>query len=508
MTVRPVPRASGPVRQLHALLALRWQMARGPGVRLGVVLSGLFVVWLLAQALRVGRSLDAVVLGTAVEVAPAAFLGCGVLALLAPLAAGGGHDVVPPDELVALPVRPGTQFLGGLVLAPLDLVWIAQLLGLAALTSCLTLQGGLQRGAVTTAAYVLAVTVLGQALAWTLVGLRRTRGGRQVVGAAGLLALAGVVVAVRTGTVGAVEQLSARTVVDGVIAAGDGHLQRWVLVTAGLLAVAGTAFLGGALACRWALLRPGEAGGQATRGPVRRRSPRRGPLRQLVAVDRASVWRAPALRRGAVVLAVLPGVLAAGAALPWSSLVVLPGLVATGAALLFGVNAFSLDASGSLWLSSLPTEPGLLLRSKAVVLTETVLGAVVVATVAGSVRSPGSPTPAELSALLSAVLLCTAVVVVLSLHASLRRPSHAELRGPRDAVAPPGALAAASLRLALPTTVVGVALGTAAASGRWWLPPALALPVLALCALSAARTARAWTDPVHRSFVVHSVANG
>jgi hypothetical protein len=98
--------------------------------------------------------------------------------------------------------------------------------------------------------------------------------------------------------------------------------------------------------------------------------------------------------------------------------------------------------------------------------------------------------------------------VVLSLHASLRRPFRADLRGPRDAVAPPGALALASLRLALPTAVVGVVLGVAADTGLWWLPPALAVPVLGLCALSAARTSRRWADPVHRSFVVHTVANG
>jgi hypothetical protein len=187
---------------------------------------------------------------------------------------------------------------------------------------------------------------------------------------------------------------------------------------------------------------------------------------------------------------------------------VLPGLVAAGAALLFGVNAFSLDASGSLWLASLPHDQALLLRAKAVVLTETVLAAVVVAAVAGSARSPQPPTAAEVTALLSSVVLSTAVVVVLSLSASLRRPFRADLRGPRDAVAPPGALALASLRLALPTALVGVTLGTAAATGTWWVPPALALPLLALCGLSAARTSRRWADPVHRSFVVHRVANG
>jgi hypothetical protein len=499
---------SGPARQLAALLALRWQMARAPGVRLGLVLSALFAGWLLALALRAGPSVDVATLGTAIEVAPAAYVGFGVLALLAPLSAGGGQDVVPPDELVAFPVRPATQFLGGLVLAPLNLVWIVQLLGLTALTSCLTLHGSLLRGAATTAAYVLAVTVLGQALAWAVVGLRRSTAGRRAVVVGAVLALAAAVGAVRTGSAGAVQQLSARTVVDGVIAGGDGHLQRWGVTTAALVALAVLAAGGGLLACRWSLRQPGDLAARAASGPVRRRAGRRSALGELVAVDRASVWRAPALRRGALVLAVLPGLLSTGAALPWSSLVVLPGLVAAGAALLFGVNAFSLDASGSLWLASLPCDPVLLLRSKALVLTETVLGAVLVATVSGATGSPGPPTTAELTALASAVLLCTAVVVVLSLHASLRRPYRADLHGPRDAVAPPGALVLASVRLALPTTAVGVLLATAAATGWWWLPPALALPVLGLCALSAARTVGLWRDPVHRSFVVHRVANG
>jgi hypothetical protein len=36
----------------------------------------------------------------------------------------------------------------------------------------------------------------------------------------------------------------------------------------------------------------------------------------------------------------------------------------------------------------------------------------------------------------------------------------------------------------------------------------LCLPLLALCAVSAARSVRLWADPVHRAFVVHTVANG
>ena len=500
---------TSPLVQLWALLALRWQMARTPGVRLALVLTTLAVLWLLTVVLGSGDSVDAAALATALELAPAAYLGFGVLALVAPLTAGGGHDVVPPDQLVAHPVRATTQFLGGLVLAPANLVWIVQLLGLAALTAWLTLGGSLLRGSTTTGAYVLAVTALGQAVAWLVVGLRQTRRGRQTVAAGTLVLVAAGVAVVRSGRAGEVLGASPTSdVVAGVIAGGDGHSLRWGVTTGLLLAVSGVLLVLGARACRWALHRPGDEGAHRGSGPVRRRAPRTRPLAALVAVDRASVWRAPALRRGALVLAVLPGLLAAGAALPWASLVVLPGLVAAGAGLLFGVNAFCLDASGARWLASLPHDPALALQAKAVVLTETVLGTVVVAAVAGALRSPGTPTAAEVAAIVGSGLLCTAVVVSSALRASVRSPYAADLRGPRDAVAPPGVLVLASVRMAVPTALVGVVLSAASATGLWWLPLALTAPLLALCALSVARTVHTWGDPAQRARVVDVVSIG
>lgn len=498
---------TGPLAQLRALLALRWQMARAPGTRLATVLGGLLVAWLLAQAVRTGRTLDIALLATAIELAPAAYAGFGVLAVLAPLSSAGGH-LVPDDQLVAYPVRPGTSLLSGLLLAPLNLVWVSQLLALAALTSCLTLGGSLLRGGATTLAYVLAVTVTGQLCAWLLAGLRQTRAGRRAVGAAAAGLVSGVVAVVHTGSAAALlDRSPTHAVVDGVIAGGDGHLTRWSVTTGVLLVLAGGTLALGAAACRWAARRPGDAGATVT-GCVRRRRPRPGPMRELVALDRASVWRAPALRRAGLVLAVLPGLLAAGAALPWSSLVVLPGLVAAGAALLFGINAFSLDSAGAVWLSSLPHDPLLGLWSKAVVLAETVLVAVVLATVAGASRAPGAPSSAELSALVSSALLCSAVVVTLGLSASVRRPHAADLRGPHDAVAPPGALVVASVRLAVPTGAAGIVLGAAGGTGLWWLAPALALPLLLLCGLSALRTVRLYRDPLVRAGVVHTVSGG
>jgi hypothetical protein len=500
---------TGAGRQLCALLALRWQMARTPGLRVAIVLTGAFLLWLLALVLGSGDALDEPTLATAIELAPAAFLGFGALAVIAPLTAGGGNEVVPADQLAAFPVRPSTHFFGGLLLAPINLVWVVQLLVLAALTSYLSLGGSLLLGAVTTVAYVLGLTVLGQTLAWAVVGLRRTRSGRWLVGAAAAALLVTAVVVVRTGHSG--ELLAAsptRTVVAGVVAGGAGDHLRWGLTTAALLLAALIGLAVGAAICGWALRRPGDAGMRTHTEPVRRRPAKASALRELVAVNRASVWRAPALRRGGLVLAILPGLIAAGTAIPWESMIVLPGLVAAGAGLLFGINAFCLDGSGSVWLASLPHDPRLVARAKAIVLTETVLAAVVLAAVAGSLRSPGSPTGAEVAAIVASGLTCTAVVVAGALKMSVRRPHRADLRGPRDSVAPPGAMALASARLALPTAMVGMLLGAATQSGIWWFPPLVALPILLLMVLSALRSLRRYADPFTRARIVQVVAAG
>ena len=128
----------GAPAQLRGLLALRWRMVRTPGVQLAICLGALALVELLVLAGGSSGSLPAPALATVRQLAPQAFLGFGVLAVIAPLTAGGGHEVVPPDQLVAFPVRPRTQFLGGLVLAPVNLVWVLQLLLLVAVTGALT----------------------------------------------------------------------------------------------------------------------------------------------------------------------------------------------------------------------------------------------------------------------------------------------------------------------------------------------------------------------------------
>jgi hypothetical protein len=500
---------TGSLRQLGALLALRWQMLRSPGARLGVVLGALVLLWLLRSVVVSGPLLEPALLATAVALAPGAFLGFGVLALIAPLTAGGGHHVVPPDELVAFPVRSSTHFLGGLLLAPVNLVWAVQLLALVGLTSWLTLDGVLLLGAVTTLAYVVAITVVGQSLAWLVVGARQSLTGRRVVGVLTAAVVGGALVVLHLGAVDAlVDAAPTRTVVQAVVAGGDGDLATWWPPTALLVAVAAVGLVLGARTCGWALRRPSDL--RALRGatPVRRRTSHAQPLRALLAVDRASVWRAPALRRGGLVLLLLPGVVAAGLRVPWESLIVLPGLVAAGAGLLFGINAFGVDASGSLWLASQPVAPRLVLLSKAIVLTETVLAAVLVAGLAAASRAADAPTAAQLTAVVGSGLACAAVVVALCLRSSIRRPHRAELHGPRDAVAPPGALALASVRLAVPCALVGMVVATSSHTGVAWFPLLVALPVVLAAVLSVLRSARRWDQPVLRARVVATVASG
>ena len=220
------------------------------------------------------------------------------------------------------------------------------------------------------------------------------------------------------------------------------------------------------------------------------------------------MWRAPALRRGALVLAVLPGLAAAGAGLPWRSLVVLPGLVAAGGGLLFGINAFCLDASGALWLASLPHSPALVARSKAIVTGETVLAGVVIAVVSGSVRAVGHPSLAEVVAIGSSGVACCLLVTAVCLSSSVKRPYRANLVGPRDAVAPPGALVIASARLAFPAALVGLVLEGSAQTGVAWFPALLALPVAVLSGLWIWVSLGRYDRPVVRARIVHTVAAG
>lgn len=496
--------------QLGPLVALRWRMVRSRRSRRGfLVLASLAPVLCIVAAV-VGATASRDRVFDVLLLAPTAYLSVAVLAVLAPLVAGGGNELFPPEQLVAYPVTARTQFAASLVLTPLNLAWTTQLIGLVGLTTFVSNRAPAAVLSVATClVYVVVVTLAGQALGWFVVGLRQRPWGRTVTwSAAAAVTAAGLVVTVAGKATQVLDGSPTTWVVVGAVNGSAGAYRSWVTVTVPLLVLCVAFFHVGRAACGWAMRRPGRSTGTVETRPVHRRPTARGPLTALLAVDRASVWRSPSLRRGLLVLGILPGVVAATAGLDWASLVLLPGLVAAGAGLLFGVNAFCLDGTGAVWLASLPGDPVATYRAKAQVTTEVAVVAVLLAVAAGASRSGRLPDAAQLSALLGCALVSIARVVATCMRLSLTRPHRADLRSPRDTPAPPGVMAAYSVRLAVSTTLVAVLFSGLAEVGDWRLPTMLAAAFLLLSARRLTQSAGMWQLATVRSHVVTTVASG
>jgi hypothetical protein len=496
--------------QVRPLLALRWRMVRSTRARRGfVALATLMPVLCLiagivgALAPR-GRNFDVLLL------APSAYFSVVLLTILAPLVAGGGQELFPPEQLDAYPMTARTHFLTSLLLTPLNLAWTVQLVGLVGLTTFVSATGpGVSLALLTCLIFVAAVTVVGQAFAWFVVGVRQRVWGRQVTWAVAASLAAGVAATAVTGHGSALlDHVPTRWVVIGAVNGAAGGYRSWVTVTGTLLAAAWIAYRIGLRSCAWSLRQPTRTRDASETRKVRRRAPSSSALRAHLAIDRASVWRSSSLRRGLLVLGVLPGAVSALAGLEWASLVMLPGLVAAGAGLLFGVNAFCLDATGALWLASLPGDERVLFRAKAQVVAEVCTVAVVLAVIAGAPRAGRPPTAAEVVALVGCAVVSVSRVVATCMRLSLVRPHRADLRGPRDTPAPPGAMAAYSVRLAVSTTLVAVLFSGASQLGDWWLPAALVVPFVLLSARRLVGSTRLWMNPTVRAHVVATVSSG
>jgi hypothetical protein len=316
------------------------------------------------------------------------------------------------------------------------------------------------------------------------------------------------VLVVRLGhTIAVLDRLPTTAVVLTVLHGADGAYVSWAegggLL---LLGMAAAGFLG-VRVCDWALRRPGRGIRHDDRA-VRRRPVPRSAFRSLLATDRRSVWRTASLRRGALVLILLPAAAAAGLGVSWESLVLLPGLVAAGGALLFGVNAFCLDASGAPWLASLPHRPALAAWSKAWVIVETTVLAVLAVVVAGALRARMAPTAAQLAALATTMVCCPLWVCATCMKLSLARPHRADLRGARDTPAPPGSMALYSVRLATSTTLIGMLLSIGSYTRVWQLPVLLGLPITLLAVRSVILSVKRYERPAIRSRIVQTVAAG
>lgn len=500
-------RSTGAFAQLRALISLRRTMVRSRRGRFGFLSLALVVPLGLLAAASAGRFLPSARAFDLSLLTPTVFLGFAGLSVLSPLAAGGGQDLYPAEQLVAYPVGATTQFLSGLVVLPLNLAWLTQLLAVCASAFLLLPLGPRSLPSVAlVAAYVLAVSATGQLVTWVAIGLRRTRRGRQLVwaGFAGL-ALTAVLAVRLVGATTLLDRSPTTRIVVAVLDAGSGHVGRSLSTLAVLVTVGALTLTVGWRACDWALRRPGDAGVFRESRVVRRRQDCQVTLH---AVDRLGVWRSPSLRRGILVLGLLPGGISALLGIDWTTLVILPGLVAAGSGLLFGVNAFCLDGSGATWLASLPHDPMLAIRAKTRAIAEVCLAGVLLAVGAAVLRVDRGPTAAELTALLTAMVVTVVSVVGTCLRLSTTRPHRAELRGPRDTPAPPGAMAVYSLKLALGTTFLGLFLSASSQAGLWWLPLAMGMPALLLGTRRVSSAWSIWADPVARARVVSTVAQG
>ena len=207
-------------------------------------------------------------------------------------------------------------------------------------------------------------------------------------------------------------------------------------------------------------------------------------------------------------MVLVPGAVAALAGMSWQSLILVPGLIAAGAGLLFGINAFTLDASGSVWLATMPGWSGPAFVAKSIVFAEISVAAVLSAVLGGSLRAQPLTSVAEVSAAVASAVSCALIVVAIGMRSSLRHPHRADLQDSRDTPATPGVMAAQSIRFAAVTTATSLYFATLALADLWWLPLVGAVPVIAMAAIHWSRTQRAWEHPHVRAHVVMTVAGG
>jgi hypothetical protein len=469
---------------------------------LGAMLGGTLLVAVVpAFVPGAGEGDRAMTVLTLLPVTFAAFL---AIAVVSAVVSGGGRELLPRDQAAPYPISPTTDHLGALLLAPVNTAWLLQgwlLLGSAAYG--LGAAWKLVAAQAVVLLWLLAATAIAQVVAWTMEAVRRRRHGIGVVRAVSVALLAVAVwLHVQHQLLPVLDRVPTVWLVVGGL---DGFTWRWALTIAVLVTLALAATVLGVVPVHFAARRSAR---DELRVESETREPRTDPrsdLSALVRTDRASVWRTVPMRRGLLVLAIGPGLVAVAGNLPWHAMTILPGLVASGGALLFGVNAWSLDGRGGLWRESLPVPPQTVFTARAIVLGEFLLIASVITIVLASLRA-GIPTVPELAALAATLLVVTVQVAAAGLRWSGRRPFAVDLRSARATPAPPVVMVAYSTRLAISTTLTGLVFSGLARTPSWEVSVLMAIPFLAWSTARLLRTAHEWTDPVQRSRVVVSVA--
>ena len=445
--------------------------------------------------------------GNLVAVMPTLYLGFLVLAVLASVSSGGGREIIPREQAVAFPISTVTEHLGALLLAPLNVAWLIQAWALLGSTTYILGPHNLPAQVAPVLLWIALSTAAGQVVGWLFEGIRRGQHGTWVARGISAAVGLGVLALILTHTLTHVLDRSPTVRVYLAAAFGaSAEWQRWATSVGVMLALVVGAVLVGLLPARWALHRPQREELRLESGHHEPPPNPRSDLVAMVRLDRASVWRSVPLRRGLLVLGMMPGAVALAGELTWDLITILPGLVASGGALLFGINAWCLDGRGALWRDSLPTSPRTSYLAKVLVLFEVLLAAGTMTIVLAAFRA-GRPTAAELVSVVAALVVVAAQVVVTSMRWSVSSPYASDMRSARATPAPPVVMAGYSARLALRTTVVGLVFSATAIASSWLVPLLVAIPMLLWSAYRLARTESAWAEPLVRARVVAVVAS-
>jgi hypothetical protein len=446
--------------------------------------------------------------GSFLALLPTLCVGFLVLAIFTAVASAGGREVVPRDQAVAFPVSTTADHLGALLLAPLNIAWVLQAWTLLGLTSYALGPDRIWAYELPVVLWVLVATAIAQIAGWFAEGVRRGPHGILLFRAlVAVLAVATGLLVLTGNLVGLLDRSPTRGVLILVLLVPEGHWGPWLAGVLALVAVGLLAAVLGALPAGWALRRPMREEQRLESGRHAARPTPASDFMMMLRMDRAGVWRSVPLRRGILVLALMPGAVAVAGDLQWQMLTVLPGLVASGAALLFGVNTWCLDGRGALWRESLPVSPGLAFAVRAIVLSEVLLCSALATLVLASVRA-GRPSAPEIAALVCSTLVVSAQVVAASMRWSTARPFSVDLRSARATPAPPVVMAGYSARLALATTITGLIFSGLAELDSSRYAVAVALVWLCWSGWRLQRARRRWEVPETRSRVISLVSGG
>jgi hypothetical protein len=498
-----------PFEDLRALLRFRASGLDPRGRRRLRIAGAVVLLLTLASAVVPAYSVGSMHgphVGQLVAVMPSIYAGFLVLAVISAAASGGGREIVPRDQAVAWPVSPTTDHLGALLLAPLNIAWLIQAWTLLGLTSYVAGPRQLWATELPVLLWLVVATALGQIVAWLLEGVRRGEHGQLVIRLMLGLFGGGAVGLVVSGWLGVVLDHSPTVrVFVGALNGSIGGWSTWGWTVAVLALLAAAAIAAGAVPAQWASRRAPRDEHRLESGVYEPRPDPISDFRALVRTDRVGVWRSVPLRRGLLVLALMPGLIAFAGHLSWTRLTILPGLVASGAALLFGVNSWCLDGRGALWRESLPVSARLVFASRVWVLSEVLLGAAALTVVLATLRA-GVPTTSQVVALLGTTVVVAGQVVSASMRWSVGRPFSVDMRSARATPAPPVVMVGYSTRLALGTTFVGLIFSGLAEVPDWKFTAMVALLLILVSAYRTARTASRWEDPETRARVVVTVA--